>query len=155
MIPIELQAGLKSRMQEVFTGPLFNSPSGERVPLTVYEQNLPQKSKDDISYYPFVIVKLLEGEKKTEQGEHLTQVGFIIGTFDEDNENQGYRDVTMIINKIMGDLSENPLINGEFELQFPLKWHIHDEETDPYYFGAVETTWSVPTYSRKDVEALT
>lgn len=154
MIPTDLQAGLKTRIQAAFSGTLFNSLSGERVPLTVFEQNLPQKSKDDISYFPFVIVKLLDGEKKTEQSEHLTSVGFVIGVFDEDNENQGYRDVTMIINRIIENISKNPQINGQFDLQFPLKWHIHDEETDPYYWGAVETFWSLPVYMREDVEGL-
>ncbi|PAQ15068.1 hypothetical protein CD798_08475 [Bacillaceae bacterium SAOS 7] len=154
MIPVELQSGLKERIEEAFSGTLFKNPDGERVSLNVFEQNLPQKSKDDISFFPFVIIKLMEGEKKTELSEHMARVGFVIGVFDEDIENQGYRDVAMIINKIIEDISKKPQINRQFDFSFPLKWRIHEEETDPYYWGVVETNWSLPVFLREDVEAF-
>lgn len=158
MIPTELQAGLKKRAEELFKLSRFNKPypdvEGETVPLTVFEQNLPQKSKEDVSFFPFLIIKLMEGEQKTVTNPYLVNVGFVIGVFDGDTDNQGYQDVVTIINKLFENLSEYPIIDGRYELERPIKWRIHEEETDPYFFGVVETTWSVPTYTRKDVEEL-
>ncbi|MEK4883670.1 hypothetical protein NST81_02915 [Bacillus sp. FSL W8-0223] len=157
MIPTDLQAGLKERLENAFSDTLFNSPSGDRVHVNIFEQNLPQKSDKDQDLFPFVIVKLLEGEQKgeqDEQNENITTVGFVIGTFDDDNQNQGYRDVTQIINKIVEVLKKEPVINRRFTLKYPLKWRILEEETDPYYYGAVETSWSMPAYDRQDLEGL-
>lgn len=154
MISTDLQAGLKKRLENAFSDTLFNSPSGDRVQLNIFEQNLPQKSADDQSLFPFVIVKLLEGEQKGEQDENVTTVGFVIGTYDDDNQNQGYRDVAQIINKIVEVLKKEPVINRQFTLKYPLKWRILEEETDPYYYGAVETSWSMPAYDRQDTEGL-
>jgi len=154
VIPTDLQAGLKERLLIAFSDTLFNSPSGDRVHLNIFEQNLPQKSDKDQDLFPFVIVKLLEGEQKGEQDENVTTVGFVIGTFDDDNQNQGYRDVTQIINKIEEVLKKEPVINRQFTLKYPLKWRILEEETDPYYYGAVETNWEMPAYDRQDLEDL-
>lgn len=157
MIPTDLQAGLKERLENAFSDTLFNSPSGDRVHLNIFEQNLPQKSDKDQDLFPFVIVKLLEGEQKgeqDEQDENITTVGFVIGTFDDDNQNQGYRDVTQIINKIEEVLKKEPVINRQFTLKYPLKWRILEEETAPYYYGAVETNWKMPAYDRQDLEDL-
>lgn len=154
MIPTNLQNGLKKKVEEIFSGDLFNNPDSERVSLSVFEQHLPEKSKDDISHYPYVIIQLSEGEQASEISEYFTKVLFIIGVVDEGSENQGHEDVVRIINKIFEYLSKFPLIDGQFELKFPIRWAIHEEETAPYYFGAVETTWSIPKFSREDLEAF-
>lgn len=158
MIPIKLQASLKLRAENFFEHALFKNPKPEpgmeMVSLQVFEQNLPQKSKEESSFFPFLIIKLLEGERKTSEGPHLVNVGFIIGAFDADSDNQGYRDVAAIINKLYENLSKYPIADGQFELEHPIKWRIHEEETDPYFFGVIETTWTMPILTRVDVEEL-
>lgn len=157
MIPIALQAGLKIRAEEIFAHTRFKKAvlgSDETVKLSVFEQNLPQKKEKDENFFPFLVVKMLDGEKKSVQSEHLVHIGFVIGVYDNDPEGNGYRDVVTIINKLFENISENPVIDGRFELSEPIKWKVHEEETDPYFFGVVETTWTVPSLTRRDVEAL-
>lgn len=152
MIPIELQGALKKRLEGLFAGMLFQSPGGEEVALTIFEQNLPQKTEESKSPFPFVIVKILEGDRKSETDSATGSIGFIIGTYDENENNQGYRDVALIMNKIVKSVSEFPLEAAMYELKYPLKWRIHEEETDPYYWGGIESEWVLPTYQRKDLE---
>lgn len=152
MIPTDLQDNLQLRCLEVFKDKYFLGVNEGKVPLNIFKQHLPEKKKSDRSLYPYILIKLIEGE--VESDDQQAKVDFIIGTYDEGTNNQGYRDVCMIIQKIFEDFKKHPRIDGEFELQFPMKWIIHDEDVQPYYFGAIETLWGVPTLLREDVEAM-
>lgn len=104
--------------------------------------------------YPYCIVKLQEGEHEEVSEPGLTQVMFILGMFDEEDDFSGYKDVANAINQLIQNLERNPIINGQFQLQLPIRWAIHDEDTYPYYFGAVETSWETPNPIREDLEDL-
>ncbi|WP_260288453.1 hypothetical protein [Peribacillus aracenensis] len=154
MIPIDLQEGLKTRLEAEFSNRTFKNPNNQDVPLNVFEQQLPQKKKEDLSLYPYVIIQLNEGTQVTDSSSEDIRIMFIIGIFDNDSSNQGYREVTRIINRITTNLTLNPLVNGKFEMNYPIKWTIYEEDVAPYFFGGIETTWAVSTFSRQDVEEL-
>ncbi|MBT2717548.1 hypothetical protein [Bacillus sp. ISL-57] len=154
MIPIDLQAGLKTRLEAEFANRTFKNPNNQDVPLNVFEQHLPQKKKEDLSLYPYVIIQLSEGTQVTEVSSEDIKIMFIIGIYDIDSSNQGYREVTRIINRITTNLTLNPLVNRKFEMNYPIKWTIYEEDVAPYFFGGIETTWAVSTFSRQDVEEL-
>ncbi|MCM3567853.1 hypothetical protein [Neobacillus mesonae] len=154
MIPMDLQSGIKIRLEYEFSGKEFKSPNGEMVPLNIFEQHLPLKEDGDISHYPYVIVQLNEGTQTDETSSEGIKIMFIIGVFDSDSTNQGYREVTRIINRISSNFKRNPVVNGNFEMKYPFKWTIYDEDVSPYFFGGIETTWDTPTFSRTDVEEL-
>lgn len=153
MIPIFLPTALEKRLEEVFMHTKFKSSrDGEDVSLNIFTQSLPKRSKNEASLYPYVIVQLSEGEQSTESSIDQVKVMFVIGVFDEDNQNQGHQHVMRIINDISQNLKQNPNIEGQYQLSYPYRWVIHDEDTSPYFFGGIETTWEVSTYSRNDVE---
>ncbi|MEN8702496.1 hypothetical protein [Bacillus infantis] len=152
MIPTELQSGLKKRVIEIFEGDLFKNPKGEIVPLQVFEQHLPQKKNNEDNFYPFVIVQLNFGEQKSQLEQHKAPVTFVIGVIHEDDENQGHKSVMGIINKLFEDFSRRPVQDDRFEIDFPIRWGLHEEDVAPYYYGAVETTWTLPTFRREDLE---
>ncbi|MGG3448633.1 hypothetical protein ABER98_01730 [Domibacillus aminovorans] len=154
MIPTDLQAGLKKRLEKVFEHELFHAPNGERVPLTIIEQKLPKKTKKEDEFYPLILVKLFDGEKRTEKDDNKVNVGFVIGTFDGAPNHQGYQDVTHIMNKIIKNLHEYPSVDDQFELSFPLRWAIIDEETEPYYHGGIEATFIVPEPISQHLEGM-
>ncbi|MBM7580011.1 hypothetical protein [Jeotgalibacillus terrae] len=154
MIQLELQSELKRRLENTFQDVFFNDLAGNRVPLNVYEQNLPKKQSEEEEFFPFVIVKLLEAEKKKEKEPYITSVGFVIGTVDSDVYNQGYRDTANIINRIIENLEKQPIVKGQFTLSGPLKWVLHEEDTGSYYFGAVEASFETPELNRVDLEAM-
>lgn len=154
MIPTDLQSGLKARLKKLFVNKKFTDPDGELIPLHVFEQHLPEKPQEDISLFPYIIVQLLEGEQQAVSEPHTVKVLFIIGVYDESSDNQGNKEVMAIINKIFEDLGKRPIQSRRFELTFPIRWGLHEEDVAPYFFGAVETTWSAPAFMREDVEAL-
>lgn len=155
MIPVDLQDGLESRVVNALSGLTFRIPDGEEVPINVYKQQLPEReTEDDLSLYPYVIIKLSDGEQSEEGGPQTIKVLMVIGVFDEGLNNQGYRDVTTIIQKIHQDLLSTPLVNKKFILEYPFKWVIHDEDVYPFYFGGIEMVWSAHVPQRIGTEGL-
>lgn len=158
MIPLYLQDGLKERMTALFETSKFqdpDNPDNNDVSLNIFEQHLPEKPSDDVSLYPYIIIQLSEGEQIREIEEPTVKVDFIIGVFNDEDKYQGYRDVANIIITIHNELKKRPLVNQQYELTFPIRWRIHDEDVSPYYFGGIETNWKIPNQMRKDVENLT
>lgn len=154
MIPVDLQNGLVNRLKALFSNITFNDPNMERVQMHVFRQHLPVKSQNDLSYYPYVIVQIYDGEQEKENDPETAKIIFIVGSFDDNQDNQGYNEVVDAINKIFIDLKKDPQQDLKFELKYPIKWTLHDEDVSPYFFGAIETTWSVPIFIRDDVEGL-
>lgn len=154
MIPVDLQEGLKERLEALFREKSFENPDGEMVPLSIFEQHLPEKDKEDFSFYPYIIVQLQYGQQQSSEGQHEISITFIVGVYDEDPNNQGHKELVDIMQTLFENLENMPIQNGLYEVNFPMKWGFHDEDLFPYYFGAIETNWIVPTNRRKDVEAL-
>ncbi|CAM4111205.1 hypothetical protein [Mesobacillus thioparans] len=154
MIPVELQRLLHERVKNLFSDHLFKNSKNEDVHINIFKQHLPPKKTKDDEPYPYIIIKLIEGEQLEEENPFQSQIMFVIGLYAEEDPYQGYLDVTMIIQKIFNDLKTNPVVGSNFELQYPVKWALHDEDVYPYYFGGIETTWSTPSIIRRDVEAM-
>lgn len=157
MIPLELQDALLERVKDEIKNLLLKNINNERVPVKVFPQHLPNKSKtgnEDTDPYPCIIVRLATGNKSDENENGITVIQFIIGTVDRDSDNQGYRDAITVANKISENLQRNPMIKGKYELTLPINWAYSDEDAEPYYFTGFETIWKTPSYLREDVEAL-
>ena len=154
MIPMDLQKELKERLEQEFADKLFENPNGELVPIQIFEQHLPQKQKEDLSLYPYIIIQLNNGTQANETAAEGIKVVFLIGVFQEDSENQGYRNVVRVINRISSNLKQNPTVKRQFQLNYPYDWALYDEDVAPYFFGGIETTWNVPTFSRTEAEEM-
>lgn len=163
MIPLRLQEGLKARMNNVFASHQYKRPAkldeeeDQFSNVNIYEQNLPVKKSEDDSPFPFVLVQLRDGSQPDQkESDHLVNVSIIVGMYDIDDSNQGYRDVSLTINKIFESLSKKPIIDGVFNLDTDseLTWSISDEETFPFYFGAIGATFVAPKFKREDLEAF-
>ena len=159
MIPIGLQTTLEDRLRMLFANKQFPTPSGETAPVTIHKQRLPEKTSEEDSPFPFIIVKMIEGSGQTEQIQPLSKIGLIVGTFDAFevsgiSSNNGYTDLVQIMNDIEEDLIKRPIIDGKYELELPLKWRINEEDTDPYFIGVLELDFATPNHKRTDVESL-
>lgn len=163
MIPLQLQDGLEKRMQLIFKDFQYKRPAKEDeeidplVPIHIYTQNLPVKQSKDDSPFPFILIRLLQGRQEDMiDSDHLVQVNLIVGMYDNEKDNQGYRDVSLALNKIFESLSRNPIIDGVFPLdtESELNWSLSDEETDPFYFGGLSATFVAPKFQREDLEVF-
>lgn len=144
MIPIELQDLLVEELKSLFDGFRLKNVKGEVVPLNIYPQSLPAKQhEDDDEHFPYVIIKYMESEEPSEEDPSESKMYFIAGVYDEDDNNQGYRDAANIINKIEKHLMRGKFFGDRYEIVYPVKCAVNEEDTSPYYFGGLETTWYI------------
>lgn len=143
MIPSLLQDKLVEEISILFDGFKLKNAEGEKVSINVYPQFLPAKTgKKDKSHFPYILVIILDGDiKETES--NTCRVLFMAGTYDDDTNHQGYKDVLNVMQKIYNYLARNRIIDKKYELKYPIDWQLSDEDTYPYYFGAIETNWTV------------
>jgi hypothetical protein len=153
MTPTKLQDSLVADFKQELAGFLLKNSNGDRVNLNIYPQNLPaKKSQEDSEYFPYVVIRVMEGEDQDEQGEEedICKIGFVIGVYDEDDNYQGYKDAMNVTEKIKQRLKRKKYYDNQFEFILPMKWLIHDEDTYPYYFGGIETNWKIPSINMDD-----
>lgn len=149
MIPDTLQQDLIKRFEKLFEGHLFLSPTGEKVPVKVYEQHFPiptpntnpddefEEEDNSSSFFPAIIVQLNEGVQENWNTSQIVKVNLVIGVWDDSTNRIGYKDVTNIIRKISIDLSRNRRMDTQYTVPVPPRWKIDDEDLHPYYFGAM------------------
>ena len=162
MIPLNLLLGLEERMKKVFADSHYNRPpkndeeDDQLSNINIYTQQLPVKESEDDSPFPFILIKLQNGSQANTSADHLVSVNIVVGMYDGENNNQGDRDVSLGINKIFKSLSKDPVIGGVFPLHedSEIGWSISDEETAPYFFGALGATFVAPKFEREDLEGL-
>ena len=78
----------------------------------------------------------------------------VVCTYDRNPNRQGYRDVLHIIQEIYGRYAKNPLVRikadsggargGPWSVKYPIKWVTQQEDTHPYYFGAMSLKFEAP-----------
>ena len=118
--------------------------------VTVAEQNLPKReSEEDDDPFPYIIVRLSEGQIASQADAYAVDTYLLIGAYDGSTENNGHRTVMEIIEKIQQRYEENPCLAGKYVLQDPVSWALQDEESWPYFFGAMSLTWSATAPRRK------
>lgn len=162
MIPINLRKELVKRLKKDLQSLLFQKPKkvadeqANNVPLRFFEQKLPFKKGKTDTRFPFVLVELAEGIQKSQEDDqdYKVRMNFLIGIYNDSNENSGDDDVIQLLNSIMMNLEENPIVGGQFLLDpfEEVSWSISDEDTFPYYFGGLSTTFIVPKVVRTDLE---
>lgn len=149
MIPENLQSELITRFKKVFKGDFFLDPNGKKVPVKVYEQHLPIPKRNEnphdefaeednsLSFYPAIVVQLFEGVQEGWDTPQVITVNVIVGVYDDSEDRSGYKDVRAILRKLAMDLTKNRQMKKQYSLPAPPRWKVHDEDTHPFYFGAM------------------
>ncbi len=146
MIPIELVDGIIEKINEIFENKKYKKPNGELENLNVYPQDIPyKKGKRDEDHYPLVVVAIEDGDIMEENN---CNIAVLIGTYDEGEARQGFRDATGIANKIFerfpirSQVTKYQLASSNY--RFPA------EDTREYSFITLGMTWEVPQYTTTD-----
>ena len=97
------------------------------------------------SNFPCVIVKFEDCTIKEEGSIDAVRinVSFLVGTYDESADCQGYRDVVNIIDKIEQEILALParVLNQRYRLEMPLKDYLPPEQPYPIHLGVIESVW--------------
>lgn len=164
MFPAALQDDLVADLQELFKGYSLEAPNSESGvrQLKVFPQELPEPESakqenispellengliEDITGndpYPYIIVRIIDGEIKDMREAQTVGVLLLIGIYDSGKNNQGHRKVLEIIKMIYDRYARKPVVNKKHRLLWPIEWTLQAEESPPYYFGGLETQWEV------------
>jgi hypothetical protein len=155
----DLQDKLAEELKKLYKDyPLYSPVNSEYIyGINVYKQYLPESEEDidsEFATVPYVQIILNSGVSVHDSSKKSTaNVVFVFATCDRNYNRQGYRDLMSLIQRLIQWLSEKPLLDN-FDLSEDIEWAIGEEDTYPYYFGAVSTTFALPTLERTDVEAL-
>ena len=158
MTPLDFQSKLKKRVEEVVRGWKLKGSNGQERHIQVFEQHLPNKEKSQSrnsqsDFYPCVLVYLDEGSSNAETVNEI-KVYIVAGVYDDNSDNQGYRDAMNIIQKLKEDLIRKPMIDGKFELKLPVKWKYDGEDNGAFHYALIEAEFIAPDSMREDVEAM-
>lgn len=170
MVATFLQDDLAEELESLFADFRVNSPDGDRVTLNIFKQFLPIPTAQEIpdtvtdleleegTYnavaeqvpFPYILIRLTDGVIETIGGEQTVNVNLIIGTVDKSPNNQGYKDVLNIIQKIYERFSKDAILAGRYECAMPIEWALQEEESFPYFFGGMALNFKTTPIIRED-----
>ena len=163
MMEIGLLDALVAFLKEIFADYQLPAKSGLLQNVRVFAQYMPQPeavevntddeattplgySATDIeSNFPCVIVKLDNTTIREENTIDAVRINvrFLVCTYDESADCQGYRDVLNIIDKIKEAIltMQARVLARKYKLEMPLKSYLFEEQAWPIFLGQIETVW--------------
>lgn len=164
MIPEKLQDCLIEELKKHFEEFLYPNLKGELVKINIFKQDLPPKKyeEEEDTNFPCIIAELKSGQLPSEGAKQQCKVNFIVCTVKAGSSTDGeealkWKDngesaVFSVLNKIYYLLTTEGVIDNTFELQYPLDWEVAEDESEPFNYGSLETSWTVPGVIRKNKE---
>lgn len=164
LVPLGLQLALKEEIIKITSSMTFKSPAGGHTALNVFEQNLPVRThrinepdsdededEDIKENFPYCLVQLSDGLSKLNSPSSVNVI-LVFGIYDDSDEADGYKDIVNIIEKISERFEKNPVLDDNYTICDEVTWALPDEDNDtyPYFFGAMYTQWSVRRFERED-----
>lgn len=170
MIAAFLQDDLIEELRNIFQHFRLPDPTGERVPLNVYSQDLPIPEAQEIpdtvtdeeleegTYdamaesipFPYIVVRVMDGEIKSPGSDQTVDINLLIGVIARTHDNQGHRDVMNIIQKIYERFAKNSVLAARYECLYPMQWALQEEGSFPYYFGGMSLQFTTLPITRED-----
>ena len=79
----------------------------------------------------------------------------VVGVYDDATDRSGYKGVMIALERIMERFSVRPLLAGKFtavqlDNNNMFRWSLQDEDTYPYYYGAIEMAFEMMGTIRED-----
>lgn len=130
-----------------------NEQSLDKLAPLVYAGFLPRDQvgaiiPGEISQYPAIIVNVRQGSQTWESETVETEI--LIGCFDDERDQQGYRDVTNIVQRLRDRFREQSIVRERFPIRMPLKWIVNrfygggTTNYYPYFFGELTLYFELP-----------
>ena len=171
MVVAFLQRDLAKELEKILSEFRLKNPQGEKSRINIFEQFLPMPEAEIIESdkiapellenglldeqtkpdpYPYIIVRVDDGEIKDESSAQMVNLTLIIGIYESEYEKQGYKDVLNVIAKIYERFAKMPVLNGKYTIQYPILWAVQEEECYPYYIGGMNLTFEIAAVRRED-----
>ena len=148
-----LQVSLKKEINRLLSGMHLTDDAGNEVQIHAFEQQLPETydDEDDPSqFFPYFIVQVFTGDTEDDEDPwHVTTV-IQFGIKDKGKDRQGHIQILSMIQKVANRFLQEALLDNQYRASPKMKWEILDENTYPFYFGAIEMKFSTPKMGRID-----
>lgn len=130
-----------------------NEQTMKKVPPTVWAGFIPRDQvgsiiPGEITTYPAIVVSVRDGSQDWQS--EMVNVDIVIGCFDDDRDQQGYKDVANIVQRLRDRFREQSIVRERFPLRMPLKWNINrfygggTSNYFPYFFGEMSLVFELP-----------
>ncbi|PWK16065.1 hypothetical protein [Tumebacillus permanentifrigoris] len=140
MTKVGLMKAIQSFLQENVREFSFETnEQTEKAPAVVLH-GLPPKGEKDTPDFPFIIVRLLEGESNDSGSK--AQVKLIFGTYSEDFD--GIIDLMNLMERVEQALFKKGILEKRYRIENPFKWKVPEEQPAPEWLGEAVSIWSVP-----------
>ena len=169
----DLQDALIKEITELLSEVQSDNSDGENVVgVKGYAHRLPitQSDEDDpAQYFPYFIVRHNSGETEDDDDCWHVTMDVLLGVYedglkpeleDSDEEEEegititvgGHESILVMIQRIVDRFANDPGLDHVYRADQEIQWAVGDEDTYPYYFGAVSLTFSVPKIGRKEYD---
>ncbi len=168
--PLFCQEALVREVERITADMRFQNPKGgDLLPLRVFSQSLPVPQKkeggslsgeDTIEYQdgeeeeaifqcPWCLVKIDGGKVPEINGGQEVSFGICFGVFRDDVRNQGHREILNLISRVYERFAKNPLLDGQYTCTGTFQWNLAEEDTYPYFFGAIAASFTFTGFRRE------
>ena len=143
------QDALIEMLKELFADKLFCGQEG-RKPLKIYKQDLPIPQSDDAdadtdkAEAPYIVVRMTGGQIEDDDSPQTVDFSLIVCAYDTGLDREGWQDVANIKEDIIQRVCKAPYFGGAFTVLKPITWALQEDDTHPYYFGAMSLKFEAP-----------
>lgn len=144
---------LVEMLEELFEGKKYSGQEGQK-PLRIFKQDLPIPEDDDedvdtnMACAPYIVVQMTEGVIRDDNNPQTVEFSLVICTYDTGMNRQGFWDVSNIKEDIVQRVCSAPYFGGAFTILKPVAWALQQDDTHPYYFGAVTLLCTAPAMTQ-------
>lgn len=103
------------------------------------------KDPADAPDFPFIIVRLVEGEET--EGSNMATIDLIFGVYSEDYDG---RALLNLMEHTRQALFRKGVLENKFRIDKPYKFEVFDEQPYPQWFGIAETNWAIQNIYEED-----
>nr|DAJ08300.1 MAG TPA: tail completion protein [Caudoviricetes sp.] len=171
--PLFFQKALVNEIKEITKEMIFHAPKRtEMIPIEVFPQSLPipvlnnaddvinedssnlnyqsDQIEDPVFKCPWCVVKIEGGSIPGINEQQTIQVAICFGIFNNNVNNQGHLELLNLFQKVYERFAIDPILDGQFTCAGEFDWALQDEDTYPYYFGAITTSFKFMGYRREN-----
>lgn len=148
----DLQDDLIAEIEEVLKDIVTTNANDEQVSgLKGFAHALPIIQSDDEDpeqYFPYFIVRFDNGKTADDDDCWHIATDIVIGIHDMALHG-GHENVLTCIQRIVDRFAWDPQLDKKYRADQDIQWAVGEDDTYPYYFGAVAITFSTPKIGRK------
>ena len=158
LVASDLQRGLLDEIGEILADVVTTRADEQKqVGFNGFIQQLPVLQNDDEDrdqFFPYYIVRLMEANTESDTDFWTWTVAIYLGIHDEGAENQGHFSLLNAMTRITNRFGREAVLGSPHHVGFRclpnMNMTLQDEDTYPYFFGAVLMQFAAPKITRED-----